>query len=187
MTKISLAANVTGAAVILALAAAVPTVSAQPSHDHKVTICHRTNSVKNAYVQITVSKSAVDGQGHNDHTHHTGPVATSEAVAQNLKDQKIKWGDIIPPFNGFGGQNWTAEGQAIYHNDCEFVSQPGQPGQPGHPGQPGSTPVVLGGQVTVKPSGGVGAGAGAASGLGATLAAAGALVSLGAGLRRLSN
>jgi hypothetical protein len=95
--------------------------------EQKVTICHRHNSVTNPYNKESVSKNAVDGEGKNDHTHHTGPVATSEAVAQALKDSKTKWGDIIPPFDDFAGYNWTTEGQAIYNNDCNYVETPKTP------------------------------------------------------------
>lgn len=88
----------------------------------KVTICHRTNSVTNPYVQNTVAQSAVDGVGNSDHYgEHKGPVATSEAVAQILKDNKINWGDIIPPVpNVHAGLNWTTEGQIIYRNNCNL-------------------------------------------------------------------
>lgn len=86
--------------------------------EDKVTICHRTNSVGNPYVRITVDKSAVDGEGNNDHTQHTGPVASSEEVAQELKDSKTKWGDIIPPFGEYAGYNWDEDGQDVYKNDC---------------------------------------------------------------------
>ncbi|MDQ2973226.1 MAG: hypothetical protein M3Q79_01965 [bacterium] len=87
----------------------------------KVTICHRTNSVKNPYVKITVDASAVDGEGNNDHTQHTGPVATSEEVAQALKNDKTKWGDIIPSEEDGGvgdGLNWGTDGQAVFNNNC---------------------------------------------------------------------
>ncbi len=87
----------------------------------KVTICHRTNSVKNPYVKITVDASAVDGEGNNDHTQHTGPVATSEEVARSLKNDKTKWGDIIPSEEDGGvgdGLNWGADGQAVFNNNC---------------------------------------------------------------------
>lgn len=97
----------------------------------KVTICHRTDAVKNPYVKIEVAKSAVDGlagnngKGEPDHFgEHKGPIATSEANAQTLKDEDIKWGDIIPPIEGVhDGLNWTTVGQAMYNNDCNFVTQ----------------------------------------------------------------
>jgi len=97
--------------------------------EQKVTICHRTDSVTNPYEQISVSINAADGSlgnGENDHTHHTGPVATSQDVAQALKDAHEKWGDIIPPYDfddsSFPGLNWTTEGQAVYNNDCKYTS-----------------------------------------------------------------
>jgi len=79
----------------------------------KVTLCHRTDDVKKPYVKITVKKSGVDGQGQNDHTLHTGPIATSEAIAQAIKDNHEEWGDIVPPFDDFLGLNWTEEGMAL--------------------------------------------------------------------------
>jgi len=93
-----------------------------------VTICHRTNSNTNPYVQITVDESAVDGLGGgNDHLGaHTGPVWDP-----TLKEQHIKWGDIIPPFDANGQPrpnpeliaNWP-DGQDIFENDCNPVEPP---------------------------------------------------------------
>ncbi len=86
-----------------------------------VTICHRTNSNSNPYVQITPDVSGVL----NGHDGHTGPVWDP-----TLKEQHIKWGDIIPPFDysggSFAGYNWTTEGQAIYENDCSTKPPPEQ-------------------------------------------------------------
>ena len=109
---------------VMCAAAVVMLVAIRASfaaNEDKITICHGTNSVHNPYNSITVDQSAVDGEGNNDHSHHTGPVATSEEVAQQLKDQKIAWGDIIPPFGDYPGLNWQ-EGQAIWENDCSFVT-----------------------------------------------------------------
>lgn len=97
----------------------------------KVEICHRDNNVKKPYgpKKIEVSTSAIFTQGHSG---HNGPIATSEAVAQALKDNHDDWGDIIPPFNykignttfTYPGKNWTTAGQAIWNNDCQYVVDP---------------------------------------------------------------
>jgi hypothetical protein len=93
-------------------------VGATQVAEDKVTICHRTNSATNPYVRITVDKSAADGEGNNDHSHHTGPVATSTLVAQTFKDNHIKWGDIIPDVAGVTSLNWNADGMTVYNNGC---------------------------------------------------------------------
>lgn len=88
----------------------------------KVTVCHRTNSATNPYVEITISAMAVQSHGGSGHNQHAGPVATSIDHAQELKDQKIKWGDIIPPVEGItSGLNWNAQGQAVHENGCRVA------------------------------------------------------------------
>jgi hypothetical protein len=59
------------------------------------------------------------------HLNHTGPVFPAD-----------DWGDIIPPYEyvdsdgktqEFKGYNWSAEGQAIYNNDCNPPPPPAKP------------------------------------------------------------
>lgn len=90
----------------------------------KIIICHRHNSVTNPYNQESVDIDSVDGEGKSDHTSHDGPLAASLEIATALKDDKKDWGDIIPPIsdNDYDGMNWTEVGQAMYDNDCEYVT-----------------------------------------------------------------
>jgi hypothetical protein len=121
-------------ATLAALAVGGIGVLSASAQAEKVDICHRTDSATNPYVAISVDISSVDGdtgndQGQGDHfAEHKGPLASSEAVAQNLKDNGIEWGDIIPPVAGHQGLNWPA-GQDILENDCNFVT-PTPPTQP---------------------------------------------------------
>jgi hypothetical protein len=107
------------------VAISVVSASAGGGNADNVTICHRGNAVGNEYQQITVDPSAIDGVGGGDHFgEHKGPLVTSEAESQALKDQMIMWGDIIPPLAGVhDGLNWPA-GQAILENGCKFVTPP---------------------------------------------------------------
>jgi hypothetical protein len=144
-----------------------PTGTHQQGNNCKVVICHRTDAVKNPYVSIDVDIDASGPNGLGDHfsEHDEDVLATSETVAQELKDNDQKWGDIIPPVDVEGvedGLNWTTEGQAIYNNgECNgVVTTPGgeEPGNPGTPQVLGDTTV----QVTTKPVGSVAAGNGGA-------------------------
>lgn len=94
----------------------------------KTTICHRTNSAKNPYVQITVSNSSIDGDtgDKGDHySEHRGPVPANEAEAQAYKDAKTEWGDIIPPTKAQpSGLNWNSKGRGVYDNGCTYTGAP---------------------------------------------------------------
>jgi uncharacterized repeat protein (TIGR01451 family) len=128
----------------------------------KITICHRTNSATNPYVEITIAREAADGltgSGNQaDHFgEHKGPLASSEQVAQDLKDDHIEWGDIIPNVDDdgnpmpHGGLNWTTEGQAMWRAGCVFAAPPTSP-PPGAPSlalsKTGTATVTQGGAVS---------------------------------------
>ena len=63
---------------VLAVAALATALIAAPASatpkdaggEHKITICHVTNSATNPYVIIEVDVAAFDGEGKNDHAHH---------------------------------------------------------------------------------------------------------------------
>ncbi|MFM7598371.1 MAG: hypothetical protein ACKO70_08400 [Actinomycetota bacterium] len=104
---------------VIAFSGSAGAALAAKDFDEWVTICHRTNSTKNPYVQITVKRSAVDGingkgEGQGDHYgEHTGPVW--DPSMPNGGD----WGDIIPPVLGaHRGLNWDPSGQALYNAGC---------------------------------------------------------------------
>jgi len=94
------------------------------SADSDVRICHADNSTHDPYNSITVDHDAVNGMGGGDHyKDDKGSIAFSEVEANRLKNLHIKWGDIIPPVSGHhAGLNWTAMGQAMWNNRCNFVT-----------------------------------------------------------------
>ncbi len=128
LKKSALGALSVAALVGSSLAIGATAASGDPAPN--VTICHRTNSNTNPYVQITVDESAVDGGNGADHLgQHTGPLWDP-----TLKEQHIKWGDIIPPFDVNGDPrpnpsliaNWPS-GQEIFENGCAPVEPPPEP------------------------------------------------------------
>ena len=105
-----------GVALTVGVANAAP-----PDNGPKVTICHRRAAVTNPYgpQPITVDQSSIFNNGivPNGHGTHTGPIFPATGPDG-------KWGDIIPPFDGYPGQNFTAEGQAILANGCQIPGPP---------------------------------------------------------------
>ena len=84
--------------------------------EHKVTLCHSTDSYTNPYSLVTVDFNSVMLGGHGS---HTGPVF-DPAV------QGGTWGDIIPAFdfgdgNQYAGMNLDAVGQGILDSGCTVV------------------------------------------------------------------
>jgi hypothetical protein len=119
-----------------ALAAPAATLATQPAPDHKVTICHRTNSNTNPYVIITVDIASSGHLKGGHDTEHEGPVWNP-----TLKGQKIEWGDIIPPYTyldfSYPGQN-MAEGSAILEAGCTVETPSEEPSS--DPSEPAETP-----------------------------------------------
>ena len=85
----------------------------------KVTICHRTNSVTNPYVKITVAASSIyKNAGHYGHDEiYDGHHVFDSTV--NYPNNKKDWGDIIPADptgkNRWAPLNMTTLGKAIYN------------------------------------------------------------------------
>ena len=118
-----------------------PSSASQHGDDHKVTLCHRTNSETNPYVVITVDVASVfKNNGHD--SHDEGGV-----YQPGDKARGVRWGDIIPPFSYFAspqdeksgtvsqypGLNYGADGQAILANGCQVPGPPPPVDEP-HPG-----------------------------------------------------
>lgn len=94
----------------------VSAVGAAPS-DHKVTLCHATDSYSNPYVVITTDYHSVVNGGHGN---HEGPLFSPDLP------KHTKWGDIIPSFDfgpgaSYGGMNLADGGQAMLDDNCAGV------------------------------------------------------------------
>ena len=127
----STAALVFGLVVAGSAQAAPPTTSGTGNiQGDNVTICHRTNSLTNPYVEITIDPNGILGPGSSSHgpqnTNHnrgTGVFDPDFAYPNNAKD----WQDIIPPFDytldgspmSFAGYNYTGAGLDIYQHGCD--------------------------------------------------------------------
>jgi hypothetical protein len=110
---------VVAAGVFLVVTAFAPlgAGATQGTPEHKITLCHATDSRSNPYVEVTVDVASTQFQGHAG---HDGPI-----FSPDLPDH-TKWGDIIPPFDfgaagSYAGKNWTAAGQAIWNAGCTVV------------------------------------------------------------------
>lgn len=79
-----------GAAVLVGSLAS-PARAQSPGNEDNITICHRTNSNGNPYVEVTTDPSGQNG-GTDHMFEHQGPLWNP-----GLKAQKIEWGDVIPP------------------------------------------------------------------------------------------
>jgi hypothetical protein len=124
-TAITLAAVV--AVVGTTLAAGLSPAAATMPPDHKVTICHATNSVTNPYVEITVD-IASSGYLRAGHADHTGPVPTSPDDLATFKADGVHWGDVIPAYTygdfSYPGLNTSEAGLALLESGCLVPDQP---------------------------------------------------------------
>ena len=121
------------------------------SDNPSVKICHGNTDVNSPYITENPNIQN-DGSLSGGHQDHTGPLASSLSVAQALKTAHTQWGDIIPPYNfytcpngytlngtvctkksqpnvnatpgSYAGLNWTADGQAMWSNNCAYVTAP---------------------------------------------------------------
>ena len=99
----------------------------EEADNDKVTLCHRTNSITNPYVRITVAASSVyKNAGHYGHDeiydgHHV--FDSSVTYPNNKKD----WGDIIPADstgkNRWAALNMTTLGKKIYDGTVEGCAE----------------------------------------------------------------
>ena len=117
------AAALTLAVAAMPLAAGTATASQGGGDEHKVTLCHRTNSENNPYVVITVDKASVFKKGHD--SHDEGGVYQSGDKARG-----VRWGDIIPPFSYYA----SPQDEQLQHAQPVPRPQlrrrgPGDPGQ----------------------------------------------------------
>jgi hypothetical protein len=120
-----------GIVVLVAAPSAADNSEGPEPENNKISLCHRTNSESNPYVNrdgITPSKR---GAIHGHDTHNEGPV-----WQPGFKDEGKRWGDIIPPFQwvdnkgvtqSYPGLNWTTEGQAIFNAGCKVKDEPPPP------------------------------------------------------------
>lgn len=126
-----LAASLVVAQIILPVQSAFAFSPISTPTDGKITICHSTQPNPsngqgtgpegNPYIQETVSLSAVDGNGNNDHSSHTGVAEGEQSHVYSAGDKS--WGDIIPAYEGFAGLNWNLAGQVIYFNECTIPAK----------------------------------------------------------------
>jgi hypothetical protein len=102
-----------------------------PGNHVPVAICHRDNAETKPYVLESPDNDSIIKAGHGD---HTGPI-----FEPGMKEDKVKWGDIIPPFKwwelvnnkgektwvemSYPGMNWPA-GQAILESGCVVPTPP---------------------------------------------------------------
>lgn len=111
------------ASVSFSIVAPTAPVAAAAEVSRKVTICHRTHSVTNPYVRITVDYNSVNKKsGHQGHDEiFAGEHVFKAGIYKRAKDKD--WGDIIPAdptgLNRWQPLNWTTLGAQIYNGTVD--------------------------------------------------------------------
>ncbi len=110
--------GVVGLTAAALLAPSATAIAADPKTE--IIICHATGSQSHPY---EVNSPSIDSNGYDDAGGHAAPAHQGPVWFPGIT---VAWGDIIPPYDfapanfHFPGYNWTAEGQAIFNNDCNI-------------------------------------------------------------------
>jgi hypothetical protein len=130
--------------VLPLLSLTVPQAAVAAPPTNKVTICHRTHSVTNPYVRITVAQSSVGSgngkHGGNSHDQYSSVLFPSGKPVPNVFNPAVsytpapekKWGDIIPltdtggnnlsgPAAVVAGLNYSGIGVSIYNGTGQYA------------------------------------------------------------------
>lgn len=94
-------------AVVTVIVAAPDVVVDDPEEVVLITVCHASVGTAHAYTKEMVG--SLD-------------IKSGAFLGSGLHDN-----DIIPPFSGFAGHNWTASNQLIYENNCVVPILPEDP------------------------------------------------------------
>ena len=126
MRRMFVSAGLGSAVLAVSLAAIAPTfgpAGAQVVSDEKVSYCHATADVTNPYTLHTTAVASIIQQGHHL---QLGPVFPDGG-------RRGGWGDIIPPFDYFGGSFPGLEllaGLDVLNAGCKVNITPAPPEPP---------------------------------------------------------
>ena len=115
----------------MALLAAPGMMSSASAHESDtITICRATHDSHHPYETVEVSRESVL---HGDHDGNEGHVHDSRG-----DEHQHQWGEIIPPFTGYEGKNWSEGGRSVHDHGCADEGEPTP--APSTPSEAPSTP-----------------------------------------------